>query len=49
VATALTRFRLELASEVGGRPIFPRADDGLPSGGINAPMVGEDVLVRVAA
>jgi cholesterol 7alpha-monooxygenase len=48
-AVMLMRFDMEVAEEEskGAKLKFPRMDDTLPSGGIQAPLKGEDLGVRV--
>lgn len=45
IAIMLKRFDMELVEEKR----FPKMDDTLPSGGVQGPLKGEDLVVRVRA
>ncbi|OCL02126.1 cytochrome P450 [Glonium stellatum] len=47
VAVLLKRFDISLVEKNGKAPRFPRLDDGLPTGGVIAPVFGDDVLLKV--
>lgn len=49
--TAVMLMRFDMAIVTGGKkgqkPAFPKMDDTLPSGGIQVPLKGEDLIIRV--
>ena len=47
VALALNRFESVIVHEGGRRSHFPRLETGKPSLGIMAPVVGDDVTIRI--
>lgn len=47
VAAVLHRFEIEVDRERGKEAKFPKMDDGMPSGGIQDPVKGERVLMRM--
>jgi cholesterol 7alpha-monooxygenase len=47
VAVMLNRFKIRLVDSSGKKASFPKMDDSLPSGGIQAPAKGHDLIIRV--